>query len=273
MPELPEVETIANNLRGGSKDDPPVIGRTIIGAELYWARTLSVPSPGEFFKRILGQTIVDVRRRGKFLIIKLSRDFLLIHLRMSGDIFIDMEDEPVRPHDRLLLYLDGGIRLAFNDTRKFGRVWLVSESEDVLAGLGPEPFDPNLTPEVFFQDLQTHRRQLKPLLLDQTFLAGIGNIYADESLHRAQLHPLQLSNNLSFEQAERLLESIREVLRLGIKEGGATIDWVYRGGRFQENFQVYDREGEFCRRCGTIITRIIVGQRSTHFCPECQELH
>lgn len=272
MPELPEVETIANNLRNGSSDAPSLIGRTIVGAELFWERTLAAPEPAEFLHRIRGQKVRDIYRRGKFLIIVLSRDTLLIHLRMSGDIYIDTEEMPVRPHDRMLLHLEGGLRLAFNDTRKFGRVWLVSDPQDVLAGLGPEPFGRDLTPDVFYRALHARRRQLKPLLLDQTFLAGVGNIYADEALHRARLHPLELSSNLSFEQAERLLESIRDVLRSGIKEGGATIDWVYRGGRFQEQFQVYNRRDQPCPRCGTPIVRILVGQRSTFYCPECQKL-
>ncbi len=267
MPELPEVETICNSLRAS-----PIIGRKIITAELHWARTLAEPSPQEFTTRILSQTITEVGRRGKFLIFQLTREVLLIHLRMSGEIFLEPDGNPWLPHHRLILRLEGGIRLAFNDARKFGRVWLVSDPQKVVQDLGPEPLDPNFTPQVLYQKLQLSRRQIKPLLMDQTFLAGLGNIYADEALHLARLHPLTPANQITFSQAERLWQGIRQALEAGIRHQGASIDWVYRGGDFQNYFRVYRRTGEPCPECGTAIVRITVGQRGAHFCPTCQTL-
>ncbi len=140
----------------------------------------------------------------------------------------------------------------------------------MVSKLGPEPLDLSLTPDDFFNRLQLRSRQLKPLLLDQTFIAGLGNIYTDEALHLARLHPLRGSDTLTYQEAERLLAAIRTVLTEGIRTEGASIDWVYRGGGFQNNFRVYGRAGEPCPVCGTPIERIIVGQRGTHFCPVCQ---
>lgn len=272
MPELPEVETISRCLRQGTPDSPSILHRKIIGTELLWLRTLVTPDFIEFQRRIQGQTVEGVSRRGKFLVLPLSRDTLIIHLRMSGDINIMPDSTPKAQHDRLILYMDGGLRLAFNDARKFGRAWLVSDPGVVLGDLGPEPFDPAFTAEVLYQQLQGRKRLLKPLLLDQTFIAGLGNIYADEALHSARLHPLALSQDLTFTEAERLWGSIRQVLEEGIRRNGATIDWVYRGGDFQNYFRVYRRTGEACPNCGTPIERIVVGQRSTHYCPQCQKL-
>lgn len=270
MPELPEVETIRQYLRLGKEGQPPILGMRIRRAHLLWERTLAFPAPDEFELRIENQIIQEIGRRGKFLILHLSMDNLLIHLRMSGDLLVEAADRAVAPHHRLMLDLEEGLRLAFNDTRKFGRVWLVGDTQEVLEGLGPEPFDPALTPQAFYQRLQAHRRQLKPLLLDQAFLAGMGNIYTDEALHLARLHPLQPAHSLSPAEAERLLHSIRLVLQESIRRHGASIDWVYRGGDFQNYFRVYQRTGEACPECGTLIRRVVIGQRGTHYCPVCQ---
>ncbi|MFZ0533553.1 MAG: bifunctional DNA-formamidopyrimidine glycosylase/DNA-(apurinic or apyrimidinic site) lyase [Anaerolineales bacterium] len=270
MPELPEVETIARILRLGGPGQPSLVGRCILGANLLWERSLAEPSPSEFKQRTIGQVIEDIGRRGKFLYLRLTRDWLLYHLRMSGDLLVKPAGTPPETHDRLVLGLDGDIQLVFNDARKFGRVWLVDEVDRVVENLGPEPLDEGLIAEDLFNRLHATRRQLKPLLLDQTFLAGLGNIYVDEALNLAKLHPLTPANTLTQEQAGRLLESIRTVLRDGILRNGASIDWVYRGGDFQNYFRVYQRTGEPCPACGTPIARIIVGQRGTHFCPYCQ---
>ncbi len=270
MPELPEVETIRNNLRLGATDQPSLLGKMIQSTQIRWSRSLAFPSPEEFEHLITGQTFLEIGRRGKFLVFYLSDQVLLIHLRMSGDLFIQLEDKPVGTHDRVIFHLEGGVRLVFNDPRKFGRVWLVDDAQQVLVGLGPEPLDNTLTREIFYERLRATRRQLKPLLLDQGFISGLGNIYSDEALHLAHLHPLQRSNDLSPEQSDRLLESVRSVLEEGIRRNGASIDWVYRGGDFQNYFRVYQRSGQPCPECGTPIERIIVGQRGTHFCPKCQ---
>lgn len=270
MPELPEIETIATTLRDGTKDQPPIVGRQVLGTQLLWERTLADPKPAEFRSRIIGQTITGTGRRGKYLMLPLTADTLLIHLRMSGDLLVESVTQPSAPHHRLMIELDGGLRLAFNDSRKFGRVWLTSNPDAVLGKLGPEPLDLAFTAGVLYQRLQTRRRQLKPLLLDQSFLAGMGNIYTDEALHMARLHPLTLANTLTVEQAERLWSSIRQVLSDGIRNNGASIDWVYRGGSYQHHFRVYQRAGEACQECGSLVERIVVGQRGTHLCPTCQ---
>jgi formamidopyrimidine-DNA glycosylase len=218
----------------------------------------------------MGQMIEDIGRRGKFLYFRLTRDWLLFHLRMSGDLLVKPNGTPLQIHDRLVLKLEGELQLVFNDARKFGRVWLVDEVDRVVGNLGPEPLDESLTAVQLFDRLHATRRQLKPLLLDQKFLAGLGNIYVDEALNLAKLHPLTPANCASPEQAARLLESIRTVLRDGIARNGASIDWVYRGGDFQNYFRVYQRTGLPCPECGTPVARIIVGQRGTHYCPYCQ---
>ncbi len=264
MPELPEVETIARNLR------PVLADKSILSANLLWKRTLSEPSPQKFRQRIAGQTIREVYRRGKFLCLKLSGDTLLIHLRMSGDLLAVLGGYLPSPHDRLILELSDDTRLVFTDPRKFGRVWLTADPSSLLGSLGPEPLSAEFTARLLYDRLHARRRQLKPLLLDQTFLAGLGNIYTDEALHLAKLHPLRLSDSILVEEAEGLWRAIREVLESGIRHNGASIDWVYRGGDFQNQFRVYQRTGQPCPVCGTQIERIVIGQRGTHFCPKCQ---
>lgn len=272
MPELPEVESIRNALRTGTDGYPSLMGLKISNAKVYWPRTLATPSVGEFQDRITGQTISELGRRGKYLLFYLSKDTMLIHLRMSGDLMLESLNADLALHHRMILEFQESFRLAFNDTRKFGRVWLVEDPQKVIGGLGPEPLSDEFTPDLLWQLLRSRRRQLKPLLMDQKFLAGMGNIYTDEALHLANLHPLLNSQDVSREQAEVLWNSIRQVLREGIRRNGASIDWVYRGGDFQNYFHVYGRSGEACIECGTPIERIIVGQRSTHFCPKCQPL-
>ena len=272
MPELPEVETIRLALKNGGRGAESILRHRVLESCLLWERTLAEPTPQEFQERILGQEISDVDRRGKFLLLILSPDVLIIHLRMSGDLNVMSQSEPVAPHDRLWLGLDGDLRLAFNDTRKFGRAWLVADPETVTGGLGPEPLANGFSPQEFHVRLLAHRRQLKPLLLDQTFIAGLGNIYTDEALHLAKLHPLKISNTLDESQSKRLWSSIRQVLQEGIERQGASIDWVYKGGDFQNYFRVYQRTGESCPECGNPIQRITVGQRGTHYCQNCQPM-
>jgi formamidopyrimidine-DNA glycosylase len=270
MPELPEVETIVRALRNGGRDHPTVVGRKVERAELIWPRTLAIPDAAEFARRLAGQVFQAVERRAKYIVCKLDLDYLLVHLRMSGDLRVEAESEPVQTHDRLLVHFADGMRLAFNDTRKFGRVWLVSDPQSVLDALGPEPFDPAFSAEILYQKLQRSHRQIKPLLLDQGFIAGVGNIYSDEALHLAGINPLTPADQIPLEKAEKLWGAIREVFEEGIRRNGASIDWVYRGGDFQNYFRVYQRTGEPCLVCGSMIVRRTIGQRSAHFCPTCQ---
>jgi formamidopyrimidine-DNA glycosylase len=266
MPELPEVETIIRNLR------PALLGKSILSADLRWNRTLVSPSPAKFRKIIRGQQIQDILRRAKFLHLKLSTSHLIIHLRMSGDLLVILGGYQPAVHDRLIVKLTEDMTLVFSDPRKFGRVWLVDDPGIIFQNLGPEPLSEDFTPAWLHAALHNQRRQLKPLLLDQGFLAGMGNIYTDEALHLARLHPLTRSDAITAEEAEILWMAIRAVLEDGIHHHGASIDWVYRGGGYQHNFRVYGRKGENCPVCGTTIERILVGQRGTHYCPKCQPL-
>jgi formamidopyrimidine-DNA glycosylase len=272
MPELPEVEIIARSLREGTKEIPGLPGQTVSGAEVFWRRTLEYPTYRNFNKCIEGQEIKNVGRRGKFVVIELTDATLLIHLRMSGDLRLGMSGQDLGDHVRLAVHTNEGYQLAFNNPRKFGRVWLLENPDSVLGRLGPEPLDPMLSGEQFYQTLTRRKRQIKPLLLDQNFIAGLGNIYSDEALHLARIHPLTQSNTLTEVQANELLCAIREVLLKGIHLNGASIDWVYQGGDFQNHFRVYQRTGEPCFVCNAPITRIIVGQRGTHICNACQML-
>jgi formamidopyrimidine-DNA glycosylase len=273
MPELPEVETVARELREGKASrGPSVVGRTIESVTVRWPRHIAHPAPAEVQRRLPGQQVLDVSRRAKFVVFALSQDVMLIHLKMSGDLNVVAGDTPLDKHDHTLIRFADGFELRFNDTRKFGKVWVGPSVEALTGPLGPEPLDPAFTAEQFAAMLKARRRLLKPLLLDQTFLAGVGNIYADESLHIAGLHPLRRSDTLRPHEARALHAAIRQALAAGLAHNGASIDWLYKGGEFQHYLSAYGREGQPCLKpgCNGAIKRILVGQRSTHFCPKCQ---
>jgi formamidopyrimidine-DNA glycosylase len=270
LPELPEVETIARELRAH------LIGRTIIDAEVRWARSIATPSPAEFEQQVVGRTVQSVDRRGKFLALHLSGGTtLLVHLRMSGQLLLDPCASPSEKHVRVVLTLDDGTVLRFQDQRKFGRMWLVHDPCVVLGGLGPEPLTDDFTPDIFVRLISQRSGMLKPLLLNQSFLAGLGNIYTDETLFRARLHPRRKANSLNEAEIVRLYHAIRQVLCEAITGQGTTFDGVYQrvngaSGSFQDSLLVYGRAGEPCRKCGTPIERIVLGGRGTYFCPHCQ---
>ena len=272
MPELPEVETIVRHLRG------PLIGRTITGVTVYWPRTVARPSVTAFTRRLRGRRIRAIRRRAKYLVFELGdrssrrpTDYLLIHLKMSGQLNVVSRERPVDKHDRVIFDLDDGRRLRFNDTRKFGRVYLVDDVEVVTRRLGPEPLSEEFTPAAFERLIAKRAGRLKPLLLDQTFVAGIGNIYADEALWLARLHPLRRADSLGDAEVRALYRGIRRALQDGLEHSGASIDAVYTAGDYQDHFRVYDRAGRPCRRCKRPIQRTVIGQRSAHFCAHCQQ--
>ena len=278
MPELPEVETIRQRLIKGFDKSPSILNQKISQAKVFWLGSLSEPDFLTFNALLPGQQVLDVQRRAKYLDILLDDWHLIVHLRMSGDLYMEPSDTSEenafrnRKHDRLWLEFESGWRLVFNDLRKFGKVWLLADPTKLFEKLGPEPFDENLNAERFFEMLKGRSRQLKPTLLDQHFIAGIGNIYSDEALFKAKLHPLRTTDSLDFEDAKRLLIAIRQVLTQGIDQKGASIDWVYRGGDFQNYFQVYQQNGNPCPVCGHPIEKIKVAQRGTHLCPNCQIL-
>ncbi len=264
MPELPEVETIVRALRG------PLQGRRITGTTVRWPRSVCLPAD-ELNRQLCGRTITTVGRRGKYLVFHLDGPrTLLIHLKMSGNLRVEPAHEDMPAHVHTWFDLDNGCQLRFQDTRKFGRVYLVEDPATVLGRLGPEPLADDFTPDRLAHCLAGRTGRLKSLLLDQSILAGVGNIYADESCFRAGLDPRRPASSLGTDDIARLHDAIRKALSNGIMHQGASIDGVYRGGEFQNHFRVYGRTGEPCLSCGTPIERIVLGGRSTHFCPHCQ---
>ena len=262
MPELPEVETIVRRFA------PDLVGRRILNFSADWPRQLQ-PSRAAVQKALKGRVIGVLGRRGKHILMPLDDGrHLLIHLKMSGRLaFVDEEHRP--SHVRARFLLDDGRELRVVGARKFGRLRLVDQVDEALAHLGPEPLDPSLKPARLRTRLDS-KRPLKALLLDQERLAGLGNIYSDESLHRARLHPLRPGASLDAQEAARLLRAIRQVLDLAIRQCGTSLDWIYPGGKMQDYLKVYGRSGQPCPGCRQPIEKIRVAQRSTHFCPRCQ---
>ncbi len=269
MPELPEVETTATAIR------PHLIGRSITNVRNTWRRHIDRPKFSELVRRLLGHNITGVSRRGKFLLIHLDgEDTLLIHLRMSGQLFVAGGATPADKHTHTIFELDNGSELRFRDTRKFGRVYLVADKAEILGKLGPEPLGPEFTLAVLRDLIRGKKRTLKPFLLDQTIIAGIGNIYADEALFYARLHPRRKTDSLDAEEIANLFNGIKQALQLGIDHEGATISTYVKPsgekGNMQNSFVVFRRTGEPCLICNLPVERIVVGGRSTHFCPRCQ---
>lgn len=269
MPELPEVETSVRALR------QPLLGDTFTGARVYWPRHIDRPDPASFQERIVGLRVEEMGRRGKYMVFSLSHgETLIVHLRMTGHLSVVPRDAPVRDHTHTILALASGNELRFRDTRKFGRLYLVRDPAEVLDKLGPEPLDPTFTPDVLASRLERRSMRMKSLLLDQSFIAGVGNIYADEALFHARIHPRRPANTLDEADIVALHAAIQEVLREGIAREGASIDRYRKPdgsrGDMQNAVAVFRRTGDPCPRCDTPIRRIVLGGRSTHFCPVCQ---
>lgn len=270
MPELPEVETIVRKSR------EMLIGRRILRFESRWPRQVS-PNVDTLAARILRTNIAAVTRRAKFIVLHLTKNkaqagAILIHLRMSGRFAWshagDAAPEPA--HVRATFDLDDGSRLYFCDARKFGRIAYSPDLAVEFARLGPEPLDPQFTPCELEKILGKRHRRLKPLLLDQAAIAGLGNIYTDEALYHARLHPLCDAASLNRQQIAKLHNAIRRVLTEGIARNGASIDWVYPEGQMQDYLAVYGRAGKPCKNCGETVIALRVAQRGTHVCPQCQ---
>lgn len=272
MPELPEVETVVRNLR------EPLIGRRVTGMSYDWGKTIHSPDPVTFEARVIGQTFRAVNRRAKYILCELDHDVLIVHLKMTGRLYV-AEADACHDADRWVhfaLDLDANKQLRFSDSRKFGRVYLVSDVGEVTGGLGPEPLDDAFTVSIFRERLTGRKKVIKSLLLDQTFVAGIGNIYADEALYRARIHPLRRSDSLSDEETELLHQAIVVSLQTGVDHEGASINWYRKPdgtkGNSQNHFFAYGRDGMPCKRCGHIIEKTRVAQRGTHYCPVCQQI-
>ncbi|HEY2354666.1 MAG TPA: bifunctional DNA-formamidopyrimidine glycosylase/DNA-(apurinic or apyrimidinic site) lyase [Gaiellaceae bacterium] len=264
MPELPEVETERGRLADA------IAGRRILLARIDDPRLTRPDDPVAVSAVLTGDRVDAVERRGKYIVVRLaSGNTLLVHLRMTGGF----RYEPAT-HERAVLELEGGGRVAYRDTRRFG-TWLLTDTEDadrlVAHKNGPEPLERGFTTAFLAGRLARRTAPLKAAILDQRTVAGLGNIYADEALWHSRLHPQRPAGELSADEVAVLREAIRKALRLGIKRGGATLyDQAYTGGSMQHEFRVYGRGGEPCERCGTPISKIVVGGRGTSFCPTCQ---
>ncbi|MEI7899261.1 MAG: bifunctional DNA-formamidopyrimidine glycosylase/DNA-(apurinic or apyrimidinic site) lyase [bacterium] len=275
MPELPEVETLVRDLRAHALE-----GAVIRSVDIRWHRSVAGLPPKAFARALAGRTVTGLERRAKYIVIALdSGARLLIHLRMTGKFrFADAGEEPGK-HDHVVITFSDARRLVFNDTRKFGRLLLCAPREDPLAGLGPEPLEAAFTAAVLRARLAGKTRMIKPLLLDQTCVAGLGNIYVDESLWQARIHPERRADTLTPAETSRLHRAIRGVLRRAVANSGTTLgtgaDNFYsvagRRGRHADALKVFRRDGLPCPRCGTLLARSVVGQRGTHFCPACQK--
>ena len=282
MPELPEVETIARELR------PDLVGRTITGAWLDWPRQVKHPSVDGFKAGVKGREILSVERRAKWIVINLGPAggprsakgepaVMAIQVKMTGQLDVVAPDAPGDKHVHARFSLDDGRELRLRDTRKFGRfaLYTTAEAAKVLGTLGPEPLSEELTPREFARLLHRRKARLKTLLMNQEFIAGVGNIYADEALWRARLHPLRSAAGLSGAQARDLYVGLRDVLNEAIGRRGSSVD-SYRApegsGQMQHFLNVYGRTGKPCPRCGRPTRRMVIGARSTHFCSWCQRL-
>lgn len=275
MPELPEVETVRRSLT------PHLTGAHISSVELYLPRLVKWPQPDVFIKRLQGRQIKAVGRRGKYLRLLLDNGMeLIIHLKMTGQLFYaERENVQNFPYTRAVFHLRGGAALLFGDARTLGALYAVRPNEmshlPILEEMGPEPLSEAFTLSYFRSLLINRRGKIKSLLLNQRHIGGLGNIYADEALFAAKLHPERMASSLSAKEAKRLFDAVNDVIREGIEDGGTTVrnyrDGEGRSGSHQDKLQVYQRTGQPCRRCGGEIQRIVVGGRGSHFCPRCQK--
>ena len=273
MPELPEVETIASDLR------PHLVGRTIVRCDLRFPTIVRHPEPELFVDLVAGMRIESVKRRGKYILIGLVEErVLVVHLGMTGQLRIVQPATPIAGHTHAIFDLDDGRQLRYRDPRRFGRILLGTEADLLLARamprLGPEPIDPDFSAEQLYMALRRRKAPLKAVLLDQATVAGVGNIYADESLHRAGLRPDRVARRLSRKSAARLHESLRTSLETAIRNRGSSVDtyrdaWGELGGQ-QEVLLVYGRGGEPCFTCGRPLSSIRIAGRTTVFCRTCQ---
>ncbi len=275
MPELPEVETVVKDLK---KLD--LMGVAITEAKVFWPRIIECPSVKAFCKQVQGLHIKSIHRRAKYIVMTLSNgNSLITHLRMTGRLYFKKSNEARQKHEHVIITLKNGQSLRYYDPRKFGRLSLLEDAQTKLGKLGPEPLSKDFELTRFKKSLLTKSRQIKPLLLDQTFVAGIGNIYADEALWLAKIHPESKSNALTPSNIKNLHTSIIEVLEKGIRNCGTSLGksstnyYSASGqqGSNQEDLYVFRRTGLSCIRCKQVIKRIIVAQRSSHICPRCQK--
>ena len=268
MPELPEVETVVRTLR------TQIIGQRIHKVTVLWPRT--VYEDPHFEQKVIGQRIVSISRRGKYLVFQLERGYFSVHLRMEGRFFLTPLGEEPKKHTHVIFCLDEA-NLEYNDTRKFGRIRFSLEDPVLseLTMLGPEPFDEALTPDYCLAKARSKTLPLKTFLLDQSMIAGLGNIYADEVCFLAKLSPQKPVSTITFAQWQELIGLMRMVLSEAILAGGATVRTYTASlgitGRFQTSLRVYGRSNQSCIECGRPLIRTVIGQRSSVYCEHCQK--
>jgi len=274
MPELPEVETVKRTLA------PLIIGRTITGVAVYQPVVVKKPGIEKFKEEVPGETFQNIRRRGKYLILHLTgQKVLVIHLRMTGQLVYQEQSQALKKHTHLIFHLDNGWEMRFVDQRRFGCVWMVSEDEietiSGLCALGPEPLLPDFDLAYLAQSLVGRKAKIKQVLLDQRIIAGIGNIYADEILFRSGIHPERTACSLTEREIDRLFDAIKTTLAEAVEKRGTTfsdyVDGRGEKGSFQHHLNVYQQVGKECPRCKTAIIRSKVGSRSAYYCPGCQK--
>ena len=272
MPELPEVETVKETLK------KVLIGRKICKVKVYYPRIIANTQICDFEKNLMNQTIHDLQRRGKFLLFELDNYFLLSHLRMEGKYLFRKEEEPILKHEHVVFDLDKDEQLRYQDTRKFGKMYLF-EKEEVwkkkpLKELGKEPWDPKLTPDYLKDIFKNKKIPIKTALLDQSIIAGIGNIYADEILFLSQLNPFSRCCDLQKQDFKKIIQNTQEILKKAIVKGGTTIHSFESSegvhGRFQQELFVHGME--VCKECKTDILKVFIGGRGTYYCPKCQKI-
>ncbi len=265
MPELPEVETVIRELQ------KEILFKTIISYSVFWNKTFVSDSE----HKLNGLTINNITRKGKYIIFSLSQSFLIIHLRMTGNLLISDSMGNKKKHDRVIFVFDDNSQLVFNDIRKFGRIYHTDRPENILSRVGIDALDSRLTPNLFYGLLHKSKRNIKAFLLSQEYISGLGNIYVDECLFRAGITPFTISANIRREKAHALLEVIKEILEFAIINMGTTIsDYRDAFGNFGSNqnfLKVYQRGGLPCFKCGAPIKRIWYAGRGTHYCNVCQK--
>ncbi len=275
MPELPEVEAVRTGL------SQLVSGKKIKQVFVKWPRIIESPEIEEFQRLLIDETIESVDRRGKYLIFKLSNWDLVSHLRMEGKYETCQKVEPIKKHTHVIFEFEDGLQLRYLDVRKFGRMALLPKDTALtsykgIMRLGPEPKAETFKLTVFAQELKKHKKAIKPLLLDQRLVTGLGNIYVDEALFQAKIHPEQVAQTLTKAEVNALYLAIIDVLDRAVKAGGTTVrsylNALGEAGNFQVELKVYGQTGKPCARCGTPISKIKVAQRGTHFCSKCQVL-
>jgi formamidopyrimidine-DNA glycosylase len=273
VPELPEVETVVRMIR------PKLRGCSIIDARFAVPRQLRPQTPQAIQKRVRNQRVHDVRRRGKHILIELERGALIFHLGMTGTMYVGRANREHHSHERATVKLDNGYELVLRDPRTFGRISFIPSHrlEEVLNKLGWEPLTDQVNLETLREKLASRSIGIKPLLLNQSLWAGIGNIYASEILWEARIHPMKPAQRLTRAECERIIAAVPAVLQRALDKGGSSIrDFMSpdgEAGAYQKQFRVYDRAGKPCRRCSGEIVRVVQAQRSTYYCKGCQKRH